>query len=53
VNPGDLVPKVPIPPLYQHIGQEVDVAAAANPTDLALQHSLDTYATGLLKLMGH
>jgi triacylglycerol lipase len=52
VNPGDLVPKVPIPPLYQHIGQEVDVAAAADPTNLALQHSLDTYAAGLLKLMG-
>jgi hypothetical protein len=30
VNPSDLVPKVPIPPLYQQIGQEVDIAGAAN-----------------------
>src|ERR1700680_2413675 len=31
VNPSDLGPKVPLPPLYQHIGQEVDVAGAADP----------------------
>jgi hypothetical protein len=53
VNPGDLVPKVPVPPLYQHIGQEVDVLGAANQFDFALQHSLDTYAAGLAKLAGH
>ena len=41
------MPKVPIPPLYQHIGQEVDVVGAANQLDYALQHSLDTYAAGL------
>jgi predicted lipase len=52
VNPSDLVPKVPIPPLYQHIGQEVDVSGAAEPYDFALQHSLDTYAAGLAKLIG-
>lgn len=53
VNPSDLVPKVPIPPLYQHIGQEVDVVGAADQLDYALQHSLDTYAAGLAKLAGH
>jgi predicted lipase len=53
VNPSDLVPKVPIPPLYQHIGQEVDVMGATDQFDYALQHSLDTYAAGLAKLAGH
>ena len=53
VNPSDLVPKVPIPPLYQHIGQEVDIEGAADQYDYALQHSLDTYAAGLAKLAGH
>ena len=52
-NPSDLVPKVPIPPLYQHIGQEVGVAGVDNLFDFALQHSLDTYAAGLAKLAGH
>jgi hypothetical protein len=50
VNPSDLVPKVPIPPLYQHIGQEVDVQGATDQFNFALQHSLDTYAAGLAKL---
>ena len=53
VNPSDLVPRVPIPPLYQHIGQEVDIAGAANEFDFALQHSLDTYVAGLATLIGH
>jgi hypothetical protein len=42
VNPSDLVPKIPVPPLYQHIGQEVDVSGAADQFNFALQHSLDT-----------
>jgi predicted lipase len=53
VNPSDLVPKVPLPPLYQHIGLEVDVVGAADPLDYALQHSLDTYGAGLAKLIWH
>jgi triacylglycerol lipase len=53
VNPSDLVPKVPVPPLYQHIGPGVDIAGAADQYDFALQHSLDTYAAGLAKLIGH
>jgi triacylglycerol lipase len=52
VNPSDLVPKVPVPPLYQHIGQEVDVQGAADQFDFARQHSLDTYSAGLAKLIG-
>ena len=52
VNPSDLVPRVPIEPLYEHIGQEVQVAGAADQFDFALQHSLDTYASGLAKLIG-
>lgn len=52
VNPSDLVPKVPLPPLYQHIGQAVQVAGAADEFDFALQHSLDTYTAGLTKLVG-
>ena len=47
VNPDDLVPKVPVPPLYEHIGQEIRVAGAADRFDFALQHSLDTYGAGL------
>jgi len=52
VNPDDLVPRVPVPPLFQHIGVEVTVAGAADQFDFALQHSLDTYAAGLEKMMG-
>ncbi len=51
VNPDDLVPKVPVPPLYEHIGQLINVAGAANQFDFATQHSLDTYAAGLAKLI--
>ncbi len=50
VNPDDLVPKVPLPPLYQHIGLEVQVPGASDQFDFALQHGLDTYAAGLAKL---
>jgi pimeloyl-ACP methyl ester carboxylesterase len=53
VNPKDLVPNVPIPPLYQHIGQEVGIAGAADSFDFALQHGLNTYAAGLANLIGH
>ena len=49
VNPDDLVPKVPLPPLYEHIGQEIRVEGAADRFNFALQHSLDTYSAGLGK----
>jgi triacylglycerol lipase len=52
VNPKDLVPKVPIPPLYEQIGAEVSVAGAADPFDFALQHGLNTYSAGLTQLIG-
>jgi hypothetical protein len=49
VNPSDLVPQVPLPPLFEHIGQEIKIIGAADPLDFARQHSLDTYAEGLAK----
>jgi hypothetical protein len=52
VNPKDLVPKVPIPPLYAHIGAEVTVEGAADQFDFALQHGLNTYSAGLTQLIG-
>jgi predicted lipase len=52
VNPSDLVPKVPVPPLYQHIGQEVTVTGVADQFDFAKQHDLGTYAAGLAQLIG-
>lgn len=50
VNPSDLVPKVPVPPLFEHIGPELQVEGAPDRFDFALQHSLNTYAAGLAKL---
>jgi predicted esterase len=52
VNPKDLVPKVPTPPLYQHIGELVSIEGAADDLDFALQHGLDTYSAGLTRLLG-
>lgn len=49
VNPNDLVPRVPLPPLFEHIGQEINIVGAGDPLDFALQHSLDTYGAGLAK----
>jgi hypothetical protein len=49
VNPSDLVPKIPIPPLYQHVGQGINIEGAPDQLDFALQHSLDTYGAGLAK----
>jgi len=33
VNPKDLVPKVPLPPPYEHIGTEISAAGAADQFD--------------------
>lgn len=52
VNGKDLVPRVPLPPLYQHIGAEILVDGAADQFDFALQHGLNTYSAGLTKLIG-
>jgi len=51
VNPDDVVPRVPLPPLYEHIGQEIRIEGAADRFDFALQHSLDTYSAALGKLI--
>ena len=53
VNQKDLVPKVPVPPLYQHIGAQVLLEGAENDFDFALQHGLNTYSAGLTRLIGH
>jgi triacylglycerol lipase len=53
VNPKDLVPRVPLPPLYEHIGEEVQIEGASDQFDFALQHGLDTYSAGLTRLVGH
>ena len=51
VNPKDLVPKVPLPPLYEHIGAQILVEGAADEFDFALQHGLNTYSDGLKLLI--
>ena len=53
VNGKDLVPRVPLPPLYAHIGPEILIAGAADQFDFALQHDLNTYLAGLNLLVGH
>jgi triacylglycerol lipase len=53
VNSQDLVPKVPVPPLYEHIGTLVSVDGAGDRFDFALQHGLNTYSDGLSSLIGH
>jgi triacylglycerol lipase len=50
VNFMDVVPQVPGPPLYQHVGQEVLVHGGFKPLDVAYAHHLTTYLTGLRKL---
>jgi hypothetical protein len=52
VNLKDLVPKVPLPPLYEHIGTEISAAWRRRPVRFCLQHGLNTYATGLTLLIG-
>jgi len=50
VNFMDVVPQVPLPPLYQHVGQEVLVHGGFKPLDVAYAHHLTTYLAGLKKL---
>jgi len=52
VNPDDLVPRVPLPPLYQHIGREVVIAGGPDRFNFLQQHWLDSYREGLAKLVG-
>ena len=51
VNHWDIVPNVPVPPLYAHVGNAVNVDGGFT-LDAGVAHSLDTgYAPGLKKLM--
>jgi predicted lipase len=50
VNFMDVVPQVPLPPLYIHVGQEVLVHGGFRPLDVTYAHHLSTYLVGLKKL---
>jgi len=50
VNFMDVVPQVPLPPLYEHVGQETLVHGGFRPLDITYAHHLTTYLTGLQKL---
>jgi triacylglycerol lipase len=51
VNFMDVVPQVPLPPLYEHVGREVPVHGGFKPLDVAYAHHLTTYLVGLRKLL--
>ena len=50
VNFMDVVPQVPLPPLFEHVGTEVLVQGGFRPLDVAYAHHLTTYLAGLQKL---
>ncbi len=52
VNFLDAVPQVPLPPLYQHVGEEILVHGGFKPWELTYAHHVTTYLAGLHKLPG-
>lgn len=50
VNFMDVVPQVPVPPVYEHAGQEILVHGGFRPLDVTYAHHLTTYLAGLLAL---
>lgn len=50
VNFMDVVPQVPLPPLYEHVGQELLVRGGFRPLDVTYAHHLTTYLSGLRQL---
>ena len=50
VNFMDVVPQVPLPPLYEHAGVELAVNGGFKAFDLVFAHRLTTYLAGLQKL---
>ena len=50
VNFMDVVPQVPTPPLYEHVGTEIPVHGGFRPLDVTYAHHLTTYLAGLQKL---
>ena len=52
VNHGDLVPEVPVPPLYSHAGRSIGVVGGFKLLDVTFAHHLTTYLMGMQKLPG-
>jgi hypothetical protein len=50
VNFMDVVPQVPLPPVYEHVGTEILVHGGFRPLDVTYAHRLTTYLAGLQKL---
>lgn len=50
VNFMDVVPQVPLPPAYQHVGTEILVHGGFKPLDPIYAHRLTTYLAGLQNL---
>jgi triacylglycerol lipase len=50
VNFMDVVPQLPLPPLYEHVGTEELVYGGFKPLDVTYAHHLTTYLAGLQKL---
>ncbi len=51
VNFMDVVPHVPLPPLFEHVGEELQVQGGFRPLDVTFAHHLTTYFAGLQKLV--
>jgi triacylglycerol lipase len=51
VNFMDVVPQVPLPPLFEHVGQELKVDGGFKPLDPVFAHHITTYQAGLQKLV--
>jgi predicted lipase len=50
VNFMDVVPQVPVPPVYEHVGKQTLVQGGFRPLDVTYAHHLTTYLAGLQKL---
>lgn len=50
INFMDVVPQVPLPPLYIHVGDEILIYGGFRPLDVTYAHHLTTYLNGLQKL---
>jgi len=49
VNFMDVVPQLPLPPLYEHVGEEFLVHGGWRPLDVTYAHHLTTYLAGMKK----
>ncbi len=47
VNVGDLVPQIPPPPIYAHVGEEVTVQGGFDFLDWSVAHAMPTYLKGI------